>query len=259
MNRELLMLIILGEETGHIKEVAQLLERDRSGANVRKLTNDLKGEPRKCKRAVPVRSIRASTDEGRITGIAAPFNSPSVEMMGFVEFIRPGAFADSIRRGDDCIACYNHSDDWILGRTTSGTLRLEERYNGLYCEIDTPKTSWAGDVLELIKRGDISGMSFRFTLDEDRWTDVGGKMKRELLKVTLADVSPVTWPAYPATSVAARALIEKYCPGNTSRDPDILNKRLRLKEKTSGGHNVGDGELDRLRRIIKLKEKMNRY
>jgi uncharacterized protein len=71
---------------------------------------------------------------------------------------------------------------------------------------DLPDSRAAHDIHESIKRGDISEYSFAFRAVADRWTDAG--KKRELRDVDLFDVSPVTYPAYSATSVSARDLAQ---------------------------------------------------
>jgi HK97 family phage prohead protease len=85
---------------------------------------------------------------------------------------------------------------------SSGTLRLGSDERGLYYEVDLPNTSYANDLVELMKRGDVNQSSFAFLIDRDRWEERDGKTYRIIEKVSrLLDVSPVAQPAYPdATS-----------------------------------------------------------
>jgi HK97 family phage prohead protease len=108
----------------------------------------------------------------------------------------------------------------VLGRfrnSDKDTLSLELRGDGIDCRCDLPKTNNANDALELMKRGDITGMSFAFEDDyEDtengvsyeRTNDVeDGKevWLRHVKKITgLYDVAIVTHPAYEQTSVDTR-------------------------------------------------------
>ncbi len=148
---------------------------------------------------------RLSGEGSTITGIAAVFNKLSSDLGGFKEKIRKGAFAKSIKNGD-IRALFNHNPDHILGRTSAGTLSLEEVDEGLAVSIDVPDTTIAKDLTTSMKRGDITQMSFGFQTIKDKWEEVAGKSIRELLEVKLFDVSPVTFPAYPQTSVSARSI-----------------------------------------------------
>lgn len=139
----------------------------------------------------------------KLEGYAATFNTEA-RIADFIETIAPGAFRDSLAGGRDIIAMVDHDPGRVLGRTRSGTLRLEENGNGLAFEIDMPATTLASDVLALAERGDIGGMSFGFTVEKDgqRWQG----NRRTLQRINLAEISVVSaWPAYPATSVQARA------------------------------------------------------
>lgn len=172
--------------------------------------------------------IRAEEDnQPRLVGYAARFNSLSEDLGGFREVIRKGAFADSIRRGDDVRALVDHNPTMILGRTKSNTLTLSEDNLGLRVEILLPDTSVSRDLQASMKRGDIDGMSFGFRVDADAWREEQGQTIRELHRVSLFDVSPVTFPAYPATEAALRSLSKH----KTSKGTPALRKaRLRLAE-----------------------------
>jgi uncharacterized protein len=158
------------------------------------------------RRAYPV-EVRVAKDEDgtrRIVGHAALFDSLSEDLGGFREKIAPGAFADAV--GDDVRALWNHDPNHVLGRTRSGTLRLSEDEHGLAIEVDPPDTQMARDLVVLMERGDVSQMSFGFRTIEDSWEKVDGQNVRTLKRVSLFDVSPVTFPAYPDTDVAVRSL-----------------------------------------------------
>src|SRR5512137_1309240 len=144
----------------------------------------------------------------KIAGHAAVFNSLSEDLWGFRERIAPGAFAPALGKSD-IRALLNHDPNFILGRTKSGTLRAQEDERGLAVEIDPPETRWADDLLVSIGRGDISQMSFAFRVGEESWETVDGADIRTILSFDeIFDVSPVTYPAYPDTDVALRAMPE---------------------------------------------------
>lgn len=142
----------------------------------------------------------------KIVGYAAKFNKESQRMGWFIEIIRPGAFTPALE-SSDVRALWNHNDDFVLGRTKSGTLKLVQDDIGLWVEIDPPDTQWANDLILSIERGDVDQMSFAFSDVTDRRTDDGDTVIRELLEVRkLYDVSPVTYPAYEDTEVFVRKM-----------------------------------------------------
>ncbi len=152
--------------------------------------------------------VRAEGESTQIVGHAALFNRDSELIAGsFIERIAPGAFTESLSKPDDVRALINHDPNLILGRNLSKTLTLREDDQGLHVTIDPPKTSYAQDLIESTKRGDISQMSFGFQTITDSWTrgENGAPDVRTLIKVRLFDVSPVTFPAYPDTDVAVRS------------------------------------------------------
>lgn len=145
-------------------------------------------------------------DNPKIIGHAAMFDQLSEPMFDFREKIAPGAFKKSLKN-DDIRALFNHDANYPLGRNKAGTLMLKEDKEGLYIEIDPPNTTWARDLQESIRRGDVSQMSFGFTVVKDEWEHKKKDSIRTLQEVKLFDVSPVTFPAYPQTSVAVRDYI----------------------------------------------------
>lgn len=152
----------------------------------------------------------------KIRGYAAVFGKLSEDLGGFREKIDPGAFAKSIEN-DDIRALYNHDANYILGRNKAGTLILAEDDKGLAIEIDPPDTSYARDLMASIERKDITQMSFGFVTIRDAWAYNENSKKeviRTLQEVRLYDVSPVTYPAYPQTSVKVRSKYDEYVREN---------------------------------------------
>ncbi len=143
----------------------------------------------------------------KIVGHAAMFNVLSDDLGGFREQILPGAFRESVER-DDIRALFNHDPNYVLGRKQAGTLRLSEDEVGLRVEIDPPDTQAGRDLLTMLDRGDLTQMSFGFTVEAggQSWERRDGNVIRTLSSLRLFDVSPVVFPAYPQTDVAVRAL-----------------------------------------------------
>lgn len=158
-----------------------------------------------------IRSV--DTPEGGqpvLRGVAAVFNATSEDLGGFREMIAPGAFREALA-ASDVRALFNHDPNMVLGRTKSGTLRLQETDAGLEFEVDLPDTTYARDLQECMKRGDINQCSFGFSVASggDAWeTEDNGKTWLRTIRSVgrLFDVSPVTYPAYPETSCAMRSL-----------------------------------------------------
>ena len=180
--------------------------------------------------------IRASADEPAATmivGYAAMFNQMSDDLGGFREVIAPGAFTKAL--DDDVRALFNHDANIVLGRTRSKTLRISQDEKGLAIEIDPPATAAAAALMESIRRGDISQMSFGFQTIKDKWEmNSSGEPLRTLLEVRLFDVSPVTYPAYSQTEVTLRSLAEfrkTVCAENIS--PQHMGAIARMKMLTS--------------------------
>jgi len=172
------------------------------------------------RKAAELRSI--TTEEGnlrKIVGYAAVFNKPS-EDMGFIEYVRPGAFRKAITKSD-ARALFNHDTDTLpLGRQSAGTLMLKEDDNGLYYEILPPDTQQARDLMTSIDRGDVKESSYGFTVAVDEW-DYTNKdfIRRTIIEVEeIYDVSPVVFAAFNDTSVALRKLEENRKTGVPSND-----------------------------------------
>lgn len=171
----------------------------------------------------------------RISGHAAVFNE-FADIFGFRERIIPGAFTEAIKR-DDVRALFNHDANFVLGRNKSGTLRLSEDKDGLAIEVDMPDTQLVRDmVLEPIRRGDVSQMSFAFRTVIDEWRHFDDKPdERDIKEVKLYDISPVTYPAYEGTDVAlasrSRSVDSQQKPVIPERNPKMLKRKLNTKTK----------------------------
>lgn len=186
--------------------------------------------------------MRAAADgEGdkqrTVSGYAAVFNSPS-EDMGFIEYIEPGAFREAIA-ASDVRALFNHDPNYVLARTASGTLTIEEDEKGLRYEFQIPGTTFGNDFAVMLSRGDVSQSSFAFTVKDEAWekekkADGSFAYTRRIKKVDrLYDVSAVTYPAYPDTEVALRSLqkaLPPPAPPQTEDEPPAKSQRLRIAE-----------------------------
>jgi hypothetical protein len=162
------------------------------------------------RRTYTVKDVQArSAEDGtmRLAGYAAVFNESSVPLP-FKESIAPGAFRKTLTETPDVRLLINH-EGLPLARSKNGTLKLNEDDRGLYFEAELADTTEARDIYKLVERGDVDQMSFGFRVIRQKWSD--DRSRRVLTEVSLADgdVSVVTYPAYPTTTVEAREKIAK--------------------------------------------------
>lgn len=152
------------------------------------------------------------TDSRRVEGYALVFNTLSRDFGGMVEEIDQHAL-DGVLADSDVKCWMNHdSSRGALARCrgenipqspVGNSLELEIDATGLRYAFDAPNTDLGNELLEGLRRGDISQSSFAFTVKEDKWERLeDGMVKRTILKFDrLFDVSPVYDPAYMDTSV----------------------------------------------------------
>jgi uncharacterized protein len=159
-------------------------------------------------------------EDGVITGYAAlHYNgnkkNQSLDLGGFRERLANGCFKRALAKGTDVKCLFNHNQNLVLGRTGNGSLQLSCDNTGLSFRCNLGKQSYAQDLRESIRTGLINQCSFGMLTDpdDDVWgwdedEDTGERYRvRTITTIAeLLDVSPVTSPAYPATSCSARDL-----------------------------------------------------
>lgn len=152
--------------------------------------------------------VRANGTAKGIRGTAAVFNRSTI--IGFFEErIAPGAFDGVL--DDDVVGLFNHDSNMVLGRSPD-TMSLTADTEALRFDIPELPSSRA-DVLEAVRRRDVRGNSFSFSIeddDDDEFIDrtSEGKIPLRIIRRVgrLFDVGPVTFPAYVDTHVSARSL-----------------------------------------------------
>lgn len=162
-----------------------------------------------------------------ISGRAASYGVRSTIGDQFVEVLMPGCFSRSVRGGADVRLLLNHNADFLLARTTNRTLTLDDSGEGLDFTADVAKTGPGDDVLKLIARRDLTGMSFAFQVrsaDDEVWAETidqesGRKMPLRAIKnLQLFDLSLTPFPQYMSTTVVAdRDILD---PDECECDPD---------------------------------------
>lgn len=180
-----------------------------------------------------IRSIecRAVENSRTVEGYALVFNSLSKILQtvngSFYEKISPDSLGDVVMRSD-VMALLNHNDSrGILARSRfgKGSLSLEIDEVGLKYRFEAPKTALGDELLEYLRRNDITSSSFAFTVSEDIWEkQTDGTYIRTITKFDkLFDVSPVFEPAYDSTSVKCVRFAE------IQEEERLANERL-MKE-----------------------------
>lgn len=172
---------------------------------------------------------RQENDERFIEGYFIRFNEETELWDGVFEEVAPEAVDDSLKNND--IRClFNHDTNIVLGRTGNGTLELRKDEKGLFGRVKiNPNDKQAMDIYARIERGDINACSFGFNIiSEEIQNRDDGTIKFILKKIDLHEVSPVTFPAYPTTSIEARKKdIEKHKQRQLEVRKNKLKERLK--------------------------------
>ena len=179
-----------------------------------------------------LRVMKDARGERTIQGLI-PYNTASADLGGFTEVIAPGAFASALEPGADVLCLRDHDQKILLGRTKSRTLTLHDSPEGLRFSVNLPNTTQAADLIESVERGDLDANSFGFLCERDRWTGGAGTAVRTLQQVTLFEISPCSFPAYSASSVALRS-----CPPEIRSGLNIATEKRykRVLSAVSGTH-----------------------
>ncbi|XKK19185.1 HK97 family phage prohead protease [Bacillus sp. A17A.1] len=190
-------------------------------------------------RALPmtIEVRKVNEDEGKrtISG-SIKYNNESAEMRDwwgdtFVEEIAEGAFDESLKVRD-VVGLWSHDTSQVLGNTKSKTLRIENDKKELRFELDIPNTTVGNDAWELIKRGDVDGVSFGMKVTKDKWSSEereNGKLyKRSILNAELYEISPVAFPAYPTNEVSVRSL-DDFKAGEKRVADEFRKRKLQIE------------------------------
>ncbi len=205
---------------------------------------------------------QSRTVEGQpiVFGVRSVNLTPWSDRREVYEILEPGCLSEELLRESDVVLNINHSTKVtdIFGRhrgTDKDTLKLSLTPEHVESECDLPHTNNANDTLELIRRGDISGMSFAFTDDRedtengvsyertDEVTEDGKEVwLRHVKRITgLYDVSIVTYPAYEQTTVASREQGDEIMK---SIDAQVAAQEDAKKRETEGGPKTEEPKTD---------------
>lgn len=167
--------------------------------------------------------VKRDGESTTFVGVPILYDVDSADI-GFIERISRGAASSAVEKSDIRLL-YGHNSESLLplARTASGTLRVSETSTGIQIEADAPDTQFARDLAESIGRGDVSQMSFAFTVEDDKWEERDGKYYRTINEISeLYDFSFVAFPAYPDTTVALRSLKQIKTDAIVSTEDDAI-------------------------------------
>lgn len=231
-------------------------------------------------RAVEFRATDDGAGDGRtLEGYGAVFNSAtSIRSWEgeFLEEIAPGAFRKTLRSRTPVLQ-FDHGRDQRTGSVPIGSIEeLKEDDEGLFVRARLFDNDVVEPIRQAIEGKAISGMSFRFAVADERWTDVDGKkikddelqrllwepgergpLKRTILRVDpLYELGPVVYPAYDNTSVGVRSLLAQLTPDEHRQMlrefadelrahggiPELIEPAARSGEPDGSGAQPGNGE-----------------
>jgi len=181
-------------------------------------------------------NIEVRADENQkplIRGIAAVYDSPSEDFGGFYEVIDRGCFTKTLNENKSIKSVWNHKSEYPLGSQKNGSLVVTDTPQGIAFACNPPDTQYAKDATEAIRSGLCDQCSFIFEPVKTSWSqDPTTKQPvRHLVECKLYSVDPVTFPAYPATSVGYRSeqitevkedLLEKIKNAKTDEEKKLL-------------------------------------
>jgi uncharacterized protein len=175
-------------------------------------------------RSYKVEELKSDAETKRIQGRAVVYNSMSKPLKtasgnDFTEIITRGAAKDSIDN-DEIFALMQHDMQKLLGRKSNGTLKIEDREDGIYVDIQLPDTGYARDLISLVARQDIREFSFGFIPLKQKVYSRGDQRIRELTSIQIKEFSLVANPAYNNTFASLR-------------DEDFIEDKVEKKDDTS--------------------------
>jgi len=192
---------------------------------VQKLFGEVRGKQREIRTPDINFEMRAVDASGmKFSGYAAVFNSASRDLGGFVEFIKPGAFARSLASRNKIMLLWNHDTSMPLASTRNGSLTLREDARGLFVEATLPDTTLGRDIAAQVRSGLTDSMSFGFQVKRDSWNATGDQ--RTLEDVALFEVSLVTSEAYAATAGTVSVRNYVATADKTEIDVDVLAEAM---------------------------------
>lgn len=182
----------------------------------------------------------------------------------FKEKICRGTFKRALEKGNDIHFLAEHDDNKILASTRNNSLTLVEDEKGLFMTAEISPTSYGKDYHTLINDGILRNMSFGFSVDKDKWKKShDGIYTREITDLTLYEVSVVTNPAYPQSSIQARGMSlvnELEIPSDIEveeemeevKQEEVVVEETPTEEKRTYTGNVSESDIQAIKDCMKI-------
>ena len=191
-----------------------------------------------------VRAEQTENGEKIITGRPIVYNNRT-DLGYYDEVIEVGALDGADLT--DVRFLVNHNTDMIpLARSRrnngNSTMKMTADFQGLYLDfvkLDVENNMDARALYSAVQRGDITGMSFMFSIDDEEWEDLDSEHPtRHIRKIgSVVEVSAVTWPAYESTEINARSKVAL----------DNARSAVETARQRNGVNSVDTGELELLK------------
>lgn len=231
-------------------EEEEPVEEEEEMVDERSAVNNLEARSIACE-------FRADEEDGvTIEGYAARYDEETEIGGQFVERISRGAFSEADM--SNVVALFNHDWNMPLARVGRG-LELWDDGQGLKYRFKLGNQSYAKDLAENIRTGNVSTSSFGFTVEKDRWEKRGSQPLRIIERVKkLYDVSPTTQGAYPTTDVAISRMMEfeklvdnSILPQPFSPETQTQTSNNTMENKTTPAYiqSLGDSEANVAKRF----------
>ncbi len=170
--------------------------------------------------------VRAETGEGCV-GYGIVFNSRTHLWGNVYEEIAP----NGAELSEDIIVTFNHDFNMVLGRAGAGTATFTEDEKGVQYEVpQMPNTTYANDLKENLKLGNVRGSSFMFEVIDETWMDLeDGNVLRRVNKYKVYEMGPVTMPAYESTDSSLRMAKRSF--ESYQQEQNANKQKLQEKQK----------------------------
>lgn len=200
-------------------------------------------------------NLEVRTEEGKptvIEGYAAVFGDETVIGGAFAERVARSAFDGA--NMSNTVALFNHDVNQPLARVGHG-LELEVDERGLKYRFELGNQSYAKDLAENIRMGNVGTSSFGFTVKDDSWERRDDGMNLRTIEAVdlLFDVSPTTQGAYPTTEVGLRSMEAAFANEAVAElEEEVIRSEEEVEEKEDCG--CGDKAIEPVQRAEKMEE-----
>lgn len=183
--------------------------------------------------------ISTDLEKRTIVGRAINYNKMSKPIRDsangplYTEIIAPGALKRSLETNKDILSFKDHNRGMLLGRTSSGTMKLRDTDAGLEIELNVPDTTYGNDLLEQVKRGDVTGFSFGFKPLKSRTYNRDNGKVVERTEIDLRSVDPVCEPAYDGTMMNLRSVEDTEWIADPINNFDSVALNISYRQKSN--------------------------